>query len=61
MDKYEYKVLNAKQHKELKFLWKNPDDYEKFLNEMGQDGWMFDKERDLGGVWTLIFRKKING
>jgi len=61
LDKYEYKVLNAKQDKELKFLWKNPDNYEKFLNEMGQNGWMFDKERDLGGVWTLIFRRKIEG
>ncbi len=61
MVKYEYKVFNAKQNKEIRFLWKNPDNYEKFLNEMGQKGWEFDKERDLGGVWTLIFRKKIIG
>jgi len=61
LDKYEYKVFNVKQNKDLRFLWKDPDKYEKFLNEMGQDGWIFDKARDLGGVWTLIFRKKING
>ncbi len=61
MVKYEYKVFNAKQNKELRFVWKHPEEFEKFLNEMGQNGWKLDLERDLGGVWTIVFRKEIEG
>jgi hypothetical protein len=59
--KYEYKVYNAKKDKELRFIWKNPDDLEIFLNDKGQDGWDLISERDMGGVWTLIFQREILG
>jgi len=59
LDKYEYKVLNAKQNKELRFIWKHPDTFENILTEMGQNGWKLVTERDLGGTWTLIFLRKI--
>lgn len=61
MVKYEYKVFNAKKDKELRFIWKHPDDFENFLNERGQNGWKLITERDLGGTWTLIFQKEIEG
>lgn len=59
MAKFEYKVYNAKKDKELRFIWKHPDDFEIFLNQMGQDGWELIAERDMGGVWTLIFQREI--
>jgi len=57
--KYEYKIYNAKKDKELRFIWKNPDDFEIFLNQKGQEGWKLITERDIGGVWTLIFQREI--
>ena len=59
MVKYEYKVYNAKQDKELRFAWKHLEELEKFLNEQGQNGWDLIVERDIGGVWTLIFQREI--
>ena len=61
MEKYEYKVFNAKQHKELRFIWKNIEKFEDFLNEQGQNGWKLIVEHDMGGVWTLVFQRKIQG
>ena len=59
MTTYEYKVFNAKRDKELRFGWKNPDDFESFLNEQGRNGWKLIIERDMGGIWTLVFQKEI--
>ena len=59
MKKYEYKVFNAKQNKELRFIWKNLENFESFLNEQGQNGWKLIVERDLGGTYTLIFQRKL--
>lgn len=60
MAKYEYKVFNAKENKELRFAWKHLDELEKFLNTQGQEGWKLIVERDMGGTWTLIFQKKVD-
>jgi hypothetical protein len=57
--KYEYKIYNAKKDKELRNIWKEPDNFENFLNQMGQEGWDLISERDMGGVWTLIFQREI--
>ena len=59
MTKYEYKVMNAR-NKEIKGIWKKPEDFENFLNQMGQQGWKLTEERDFAGVWTVIFRRKID-
>ena len=59
MVKYEYKILNAKKDKELRFLWKNPEDFESFLNGLGQEGWDLIVERDIGGTWTLILQREV--
>jgi len=42
-------------------MWKDPGEFEKFLNDKGKNGWKLVKERDLGGVWTMIFQKEIEG
>ena len=59
MKKFEYKVFNAKQNKELRFIWKNLENFESFLNEQGQSGWKLIVERDLGGTYTMIFQRSL--
>ena len=59
MVKYQYKTYNAKENKALRGIWKSPENLDKFLNEMGSQGWKLAHERDLAGTWTLIFRRKI--
>ncbi|MHA1148262.1 MAG: hypothetical protein ACTSR8_08450 [Promethearchaeota archaeon] len=59
MIKYEYNVMNTKDHKELKRIWRDLPKFEKFLNEKGQQGWKLTHERDMNAVWTIIFRRRI--
>ena len=59
MTKYEYKVMNTKDNKDLRRIWKNIPEFESFLNSMGNQGWKLTQERDMAAVWTLIFRRKI--